>query len=666
MAEVYRAKAFGAHGFEKDLAIKRILPELAQDPEFEQRFIGEAKLAVKLSHANIVQVMDFGRFGGTLFIAMEYVDGLDLALMLKRCRDRDERVPIPAAFQIAVEIARGLDFAHQHGVVHRDVSPSNILLSRAGEVKIADFGIAQAQAVTEKAPKGNRRRIMGKWRYMSPEQTRGQSLTTKSDLFSAASVMYELFTGEKLFPGDESEQIITNIHTMAIPKPSERRPGLPPRLDSILSRALERRPSTRPQKAAEMLRELIEVSYESSIVATALDVADAVKAVLADDSGPSGTAGGIDDLIRQQLGGAMSAVQTQRKTAVGEDTGAEFESPGAQTGVTIVRAGVDEDGVTILEFDETVAAAPSALRQGRRPSGSHAALSDSPAGRSSMSGSAANARRPLGVWIGTGLTVAAIAVAGSWAARSSNGADAKLIRTDVQRVVADLDAGTSDPEVERAMIDINSVPEGAQVRVNGNLYSSLTPTEIPVDSGVAHRIEIALDGYKTWTDNGVVARPGERIRVRSVLTALTAALQVTTRPPGATVRLGGEVIGTTPFRRDDLRPGRGLELVIAKDEFYPVTASIDLEDGKPLEINRSLRSSIVYGKINLSVSDQVGGRSWADVYFRGKTIGQAPGTMQLPVGKHLLKLINPSTDQRGTVTVTVYAQRVETYSARLE
>ena len=144
MAEVFLAKAYGAHGFEKTLAIKRILPELARDREFEERFIAEAKVAVRLSHANVVQVFDFGRFEESLFIAMEYVDGLDLAALLRRMREEGRNVPLPAAFHIAIEIMRGLDFAHQHGVVHRDVSPSNILISRAGEVKIADFGIAVA------------------------------------------------------------------------------------------------------------------------------------------------------------------------------------------------------------------------------------------------------------------------------------------------------------------------------------------------------------------------------------------------------------------------------------------------------------------------------------------------------------------------------------------
>ncbi|TMQ14851.1 MAG: serine/threonine protein kinase, partial [Deltaproteobacteria bacterium] len=202
MAEVFLAKAYGAHGFEKTLAIKRILPDLASDPEFAARFIAEAKVAVRLSHANVVQVFDFGRIGESLFIAMEFVDGLDLAALLRRFKDEHRQIVLPAAFHIAIEIVRALDFAHSHNVVHRDVSPSNILISRAGEVKIADFGIATAPSSHRGGGTGPRK-VMGKWRYMSPEQARGDVLDTRSDLFSAASVMFELFTGEKLFPGDE-------------------------------------------------------------------------------------------------------------------------------------------------------------------------------------------------------------------------------------------------------------------------------------------------------------------------------------------------------------------------------------------------------------------------------------------------------------------------------
>src|SRR3954471_11343447 len=312
MAEVFLAKAYGAHGFEKTLAIKRILPELASDPEFAARFIAEAKVAVRLSHANVVQVFDFGRIGESLFIAMEFVDGLDLAAMLRKFKDDRRQVPLPAAFHIAIEIVRALDFAHSHNVVHRDVSPSNILISRAGEVKIADFGIAIAASPHRGGGTGPRK-VMGKWRYMSPEQARGDTLDTRSDLFSAASVLFELFTGEKLFPGDEAEDIIKNIETMSLPRASSVRPGLPSRLDEILAGPLSRKPIDRPPRPATVLRSLIELSYESSIMATALDVAEAVAAVLPAKriSGPGQQ---LDDVIRKQLGQADKSVA--RRTAV--------------------------------------------------------------------------------------------------------------------------------------------------------------------------------------------------------------------------------------------------------------------------------------------------------------------------------------------------------------
>ena len=338
MAEVFLAKAYGAHGFEKTLAIKRILPELARDPEFEERFIAEAKVAVRLSHTNVVQVFDFGRFAGSLFIAMEYVDGLDLAALLRRLKLRGERVPVTAAFQIAIELARGLDFAHSHGVVHRDVSPSNILLSRAGEVKIADFGIAIAATPTRGTVTG-RRKVMGKWRYMSPEQARGETLDTRSDLFSAASVIYELFTGEKLFPGDEAEDIIRNIHDMPLPRPSEVRPGLPARLDTILHSALARSREDRPARPAIMLRALTELTYESSIVSTALDVAELVSDTV-DRSTPTGKR--LDAIIRAQLVGIAESTRN-RRTAAGErkTAGATAERKTAEGSVS---AGGDLDG----------------------------------------------------------------------------------------------------------------------------------------------------------------------------------------------------------------------------------------------------------------------------------------------------------------------------------
>ncbi len=345
MAEVFLAKAYGAHGFEKTLAIKRILPELARSREFVEHFIAEAKLAVQLNHGNIVQIFDFGRVHGTLFIAMEHVNGLDLAALIKRYRDRGQQIPLPAAFKIAIDIAAGLDFAHQLGVVHRDVSPSNILISRSGDVKIADFGIAIPDRDLVPDPdddgrdsaesgRSRRRRVMGKWRYMSPEQTRGGDVGTRSDLFSAAAVIFEIFTGRKLFAGSEPETIIAAIHHGEIPSACALRPQLPPRFDDILGQALARAPNARQKRAAELQRALMELSFASSVVATAVEVADALTEVLAPGERkrlntvpPRRMV--IDDFIRDQLGGLMGGGASADNVA--HDLGAKEHSPDMTT-----------------------------------------------------------------------------------------------------------------------------------------------------------------------------------------------------------------------------------------------------------------------------------------------------------------------------------------------
>ncbi len=681
MAEVFRAVAYGAHGFEKSLAIKRILPELAQDPEFEARFIDEAKLAVQLTHANVVQVFDFGRFGGSLFIAMEYVDGLDLAALLKIEGEREERISVPAAFHISIEIARGLDFAHQHNVVHRDVSPSNILLSKAGEVKIADFGIAQA-ASEQRRKRGGRRRIMGKWRYMSPEQTKGETLSTQSDIFSAAAVMYEVFTGKKLFPGEEAEDIIKNIHRMEIPRASEVRPGLPPRLDEVLARALERDPTKRPSKPGEMVRALAELSYESSVVATALDVAETVAGALQDAQPAPGAPAGraLDDLIRKQLGGAGGSV-VARRTAVEDplssdsvialeptelagDSGvdeAEDGEDGEQSSAadrppTIVKRGVDVDGVTLWELEDspvvseaTVRAVPSAIRHGKQ-SGSVRAIPEEERSQRTLTRVPQHVRAVVVALVLLGLG----AGIGAWAIwRRSR--QPELTRLPEP---AAFDAGSSSASPNRlATLSLDSVPRGASVWVDGERLPAPTPTAASVTAGEPHQVEMEAEGYRRWSMDGITLRPGETFPVAPDLPPLLAALEVTTNPPGAKVKLDGELIGRTPLERSDLRPGKGQTLLLTKTGFQPLKLEVDLAAGKPARIERELKPVVRYGKISIYIEP-----GWANVYLNGKKVGRAPQkNIELPLGKHELRLHNPHSGKEKTIEVEVVEDKVEYY-----
>ena len=677
MAEVFKAKASGAHGFEKTLAIKRILPDLARDPEFEQRFINEAKLAVKLSHANVVQVFDFGRFAGSLFIAMEYVEGLDLAAFLKVYRGQEAQVPLPSALYIAIEMARGLDFAHKHDVVHRDVSPSNILLSQAGEVKIADFGIAEALNKRERRT-SNSGRIMGKWRYMSPEQTRGESLSIASDVFAAAAVMYELFIGEKLFPGAEAETIIKNIHGMEIPEPSAKRDELPERVDAILTAALERNPKRRPS-AGEMLRELLETSYEASIVASPLGVADAVtdaiKKVVKEEPAP-----GLDlnELIRAQLSDGPGRAPTVRKTAVA-GTGETVALKGdaalghdrTATGPAVMTRAV-VDGITVLEVDDTVVADISELSSdepSRRTEVGEpravSAIAHESTGATDTGSKRSKAlkvvelpiegRRPRSVWP---LAAALIATAGlaagaAWVARGTDSPIEKL-------PVAVGDASTSAPSAPTLAVE--SDPSGAEVLINKVVHSEPTPFLVELEADVPYQLDFRLAGFDSVQDS-VLLKPGQDLRIRPTLIRLRAFLEVVTRPAGATVYLDDKRLGPTPLKRSNLRPGRGRKLRIEKADFRTITVEVDLVADKAISVSRTLSSTIQYETVNIDIV-KGGAGGWADVHLGGKKVGRAPGGMRLPVGTNRLVLKNPHTGASRTVTVTVVAGTGRTQNFR--
>jgi serine/threonine protein kinase len=665
MAEVFLAKAYGAHGFEKTLAIKKILPELARDPEFEARFIAEAKVAVKLSHANVVQVFDFGRIGESLFIAMEFVDGLDLAALIRKFKDEKRLVPLPAAFHIAIEIVRALDFAHQHNVVHRDVSPSNILISRAGEVKIGDFGIAVAAAPHRSLGKGVRK-VMGKWRYMSPEQTRGDLLDTRSDLFSAASVLFELFTGEKLFPGEEAEDIIKNIESMPIPRASQMRKGLPSRLDDILAGPLSRKPIDRPIRPAVMLRSLIELSYESSIMATALDVAEAVSAVLPPPR-PSGPGTQLDDVIRKQLGAAQEK-SVARQTAVTSNKPASTETAErrerGEVSTGLFRR-IGDDGLSRLEEVDPHGATgqlerPSlpALAASSPDSGLHKLLDahfdpdrrtevgGPPTGqvpKSDPSADASQTKVPKSVTTEVSgrprrspmLPIVAVAVvvaaggAGAWFLLRDKG-ETKLVTN------APADAGSDDA---KATLEVVSDPAGARVSVIGPdgkpVELGVTPVKRHLTATKMH-VRVELAGYAPFDDE-IDLTTVKELRVRAPLQRARATLHVVTVPSGAQVSLAGKLIGETDLTRDNLDVATGVDLVLTHAGFEQVHQKIDLVANRTTEVSETLKASQKMGQIRVSVS---GG--WGDIYFKGVRIGRSgPTPIRLPVGVQTIQLRNP-------------------------
>ena len=258
MGAVYEAAQFGAEGFIKKVAIKTILPTYATKSSFVSSFIGEARLVANLVHQNIVQIHHLGRHEGGYYIAMEYIDGVNLSSFLKRHRQLKRHVDVDAATFIVSRVCRGLEYAHgMHdeegrplGLVHRDVSPSNIMISREGEVKLTDFGVAKAAQFME----DDQDHLVGSVEYMSPEQAACQPVDARSDLFSLGLVYYEILTGLRVFRcrhGDIDATVERVIHC-DIPDPARYRLDIPAGVKSILMRCLQEAPDERFHSAREL------------------------------------------------------------------------------------------------------------------------------------------------------------------------------------------------------------------------------------------------------------------------------------------------------------------------------------------------------------------------------------------------------------------------------
>jgi len=250
MAEVFRARLTGRDGFVKEFAIKRILPHLATDENFGRLFVNEARVAARLRHANIVQVFDFGDVAGSPFIAMELIEGRDLRSIQKLLAARHERMPINLTSAICCQVLKALHYAHnltdEQGlsldIIHRDVTPHNVLVSLAGEIKLADFGIAKAVFTTAHTAQGL---VRGKLQYMSPEQIQGRALTQKTDIFSLGVIWYELLTGARLYSAKRGLNLVQQILHAHLPPPSTH-VLVPPTIDRVVMAMLTRDPDRRP------------------------------------------------------------------------------------------------------------------------------------------------------------------------------------------------------------------------------------------------------------------------------------------------------------------------------------------------------------------------------------------------------------------------------------
>jgi serine/threonine protein kinase len=285
MGAIYLGKKMGAGGFEKQVVLKQLLPEFTRQPEFIDLFLREARLSATLDHANIIHTIDLVTAGEDYFIVMEYLDGADLRTLLRRCKKKRRRLSPAAGIYVARELLSALAYAHNKvgpdGVplrlIHRDISPSNILISGSGEVKLTDFGIAKASTHNSVFY-----RVKGKVGYMSPEQAKSEPLDARSDLYSLAVCLFEMITGERLFVNVGLTTSADEMYAQPVPLISHKVAGLPPELDKVMLKALSRDPDHRYQTAGEFQEALLRCAHRHGIMMSAPDLSEHLRHVCGD------------------------------------------------------------------------------------------------------------------------------------------------------------------------------------------------------------------------------------------------------------------------------------------------------------------------------------------------------------------------------------------------
>lgn len=284
MAEVFRAESAGLEGFKKTVAIKRVLPHLSEKKQFIGMFLDEARVSAHLSHSNCVHVFDVGVGDNSHFIVMEFVDGADLKAVIEAQRQRGLPLAVEEACLISVRICEGLSYAHElvdgrgaplH-IVHRDMSPPNVLVTRYGEVKIVDFGLAKANSQLERSEPGI---IKGKFSYLSPEAAWGRDVDARTDIFAVGIILWEMLAGRRLFLGETDLDTVRQVQAAKIPSVRQLNPKVPPQLDAVIAKALAGDPAQRYQSARALGRDLNDILFRFPRAVSSFDIAALVEPI---------------------------------------------------------------------------------------------------------------------------------------------------------------------------------------------------------------------------------------------------------------------------------------------------------------------------------------------------------------------------------------------------
>ncbi len=553
MAEIFVGTQHGMEGFERPVVLKRILAPLVADPQFRNMLIDEAHVAMGLNHSNIVQVLDLGHVRGRYFLVMELVDGWDLSQILARSANANFPLPPEIVLYIVAEICRALAYAHARSrdgqplaIVHRDVSPQNVLISEQGEVKLTDFGIAKAMGRRERTNQGV---IKGKLAFMSPEQASGAVLDNRSDLFALGTMLYLFFTGRRPFEAPTDLESIMRVRECKFTPPEVLNPGLSAKLVKIIHRAMQASPANRYQSADEMLIDVETVQRTAYKPAGQTELKRWLAELQQRDHCPTIS----HSSVAQTAGGGSEGLD------IGEGAEVVFDESSV----------IDIDDV-LSGMQPTIAAAPDQLAVPRSEP-EERTKADAPGAPSSRP-SPSPSRIPARIVI-FALLVAAVAL-GAWLAfPGKSRAPAKRARTVAPRRSAAIEKKASQPEAK----PVPAVAIDAGTKLASNSPGPAQPTGGAVATTENDEEEEALlknaepDDHERVIDEdeGVPSKKKSAARPGKTSPA-PVSVRVVSRPSGAVVSIGRRVFGRAPMNLR-FRPGITFELTFVKKGYLPTT-----------------------------------------------------------------------------------------------
>jgi len=661
MAELFLAQQRSVAGFEKLLVVKRILPHLARDSVFIEMLLSEARIAATLNHPNIAHVYDVGVHDGNYYIAMELIRGEDLRSIVRQMRKKDVAAfPLEHAVAVGIGCLAGLAYAHETTdldgqpleLVHRDVSPQNVVVSFSGDVKLVDFGIAKAgRSRMEDTHAG---RLKGKIPYMSPEQASGREIDSRSDLFSLGIVLYELSTGRRLFKGPSELESLKMITEGGIPPARSLNPRVPEPLEGILMKLLARDPDDRYQRARDAQADL-----EAFVRETRMPVS------------PLSFGAFVSELFEEEIVQQEAMLQEARQVAL-----ATTEPPPAVGG-----------GTTSVAPGEPAGSDRGAASPGASTPAPVAAPGPVAAGPSSAPPAPAPAPGvPFGRVVALVVAVALAAGLLAWLLRPSGGTPKDAAPTPAPSAAPD--PAPTAPVPTTASIRVSTEPPGAAVHLDGGDTGETTPVVLEgLTADARHEIRVERDGYAAESvaptlSPGTTTELALTLSLDPPLRRGEALLRLRVSPDDAQAVFGGQPLDGGAVRERRTRASRG-RLVVRKPGFVTQERRVELTEGEITDLRVHLRADRAppEGAVDPSggetrsrtrrgarrdeASPETGdargrlvfdARPWCEVTIDGRRLGQTPIVAEaLPVGRHRLVCRNPERSLRKETTVEIRA-----------